>query len=441
MSRTTTRMTSRWVVAAALGLATLSVPELVAPATAAGETCREIAATIVGVPEGSVEGTPGDDVIVSNGATRVDAGGGDDLICTTNTAGRVFVLTGPGTDVVDRSGDLEPTDPSVSGTIELSGADEFVGGPGRDEVWDVNPTTGRIATGAGHDDIRIYAGTTDPHVEIDGGDGRDSLSLGTRLHGRWTIDFRTGARPTSPRTVTGVGLETFAGGTATRRHQVAARDEYRFFGTAAEEFVHMPAAQVRLIRLGGGDDVADLEVSNRSIQPSGRAPLIDGGAGTDEISVGQWVRVEVLIDLATDRFDVGFGNAGPPQYRIPGFENASVTTASARIAGDAGPNVLTTLACPEVMRGRGGDDVLVFSGYVKFTKTCEEPGQRFAMYGGPGDDDLRGSWLGNDVLIGGPGVDSANGSDGFDRCAAETMTECEATPRNPRSAGPAKDRG
>ena len=55
----------------------------VGTAAAAGETCQGQAATIVGTPGGQIVGTEGADVIVTNGATRVDALGGDDLVCAT----------------------------------------------------------------------------------------------------------------------------------------------------------------------------------------------------------------------------------------------------------------------------------------------------------------------------------------------------------------------
>ena len=45
--------------------------------------CHGMPATIVGHPGSQVEGTPGDDVIVSNSARSADGGDGNDLICIT----------------------------------------------------------------------------------------------------------------------------------------------------------------------------------------------------------------------------------------------------------------------------------------------------------------------------------------------------------------------
>ncbi|HEY0645807.1 MAG TPA: hypothetical protein VGD39_20510, partial [Nocardioides sp.] len=78
-------------LAAALGLAaTLTiapVATLSSPASAAGATCDDKAATIVVQPTTTyptpwVVGTPGDDVIVgTDDRDRIDGGGGNDTIC------------------------------------------------------------------------------------------------------------------------------------------------------------------------------------------------------------------------------------------------------------------------------------------------------------------------------------------------------------------------
>ena len=93
----------RLVLACALLVPVLALG-LEGPATAAGETCQGVPATIVGTPGGQVLGTPGDDVIVTNGARRVDGEAGDDLICTTGTnAPRRLLVSftgGTGTNVI-----------------------------------------------------------------------------------------------------------------------------------------------------------------------------------------------------------------------------------------------------------------------------------------------------------------------------------------------------
>src|SRR5690349_8828813 len=91
------------LTAAALVGTALLVPT--GTATAAGETCDGRPATIVGTPGGQVTGTEGADVIVTNGAARVDALGGDDLVCATGE-GRVIAVLGAGADTfLDQNGE------------------------------------------------------------------------------------------------------------------------------------------------------------------------------------------------------------------------------------------------------------------------------------------------------------------------------------------------
>ena len=101
---------------AALMGAALLVP--MGTATAAAETCQALPATIVGTPGGQISGTEGADVIVTNGATRVDALGGDDRVCATGGGGVVAIL-GAGADTfTDENGGSHQV---MAGTLD--GAD------------------------------------------------------------------------------------------------------------------------------------------------------------------------------------------------------------------------------------------------------------------------------------------------------------------------------
>jgi len=61
--------------------------------------CNGRPATIVGSPGGSLLGTAGDDVIVTNGEARIDSGAGDDAICVTDK-GAAVINAGTGDDFV-----------------------------------------------------------------------------------------------------------------------------------------------------------------------------------------------------------------------------------------------------------------------------------------------------------------------------------------------------
>ena len=114
------------------------------PATAAGETCQGRPATIVGTGP-DIQGTPGDDVIVTGASSRTDAGAGDDLVCVSSSDhGSVFVFAGDGDDVVDASAS-NPT--WVLRTVYLgTGLDHYVGNVG-------GPTQGDVHANGADDNV------------------------------------------------------------------------------------------------------------------------------------------------------------------------------------------------------------------------------------------------------------------------------------------------
>ena len=88
------------------------------------------------------------------------------------------------------------------------------------------------------------------------------------------------------------------------------------------------------------------------------------------------------------------------------------------IDGDTMANRLEALACDGRIRGDKGGDVL----RARRRGTCDWVG--ITLLGQNGRDTLRGS-VQDDVLIGGPGRDKANGRAGRDTCRAEIEKSCE----------------
>lgn len=89
------------VVSALVAGALLSAPSAAASGTA--QTCQGKPATIVGTGP-DIQGTTGNDVIVTGGSSVTLADAGDDLICVTPYPHEdLFVDAGPGDDVVDAS--------------------------------------------------------------------------------------------------------------------------------------------------------------------------------------------------------------------------------------------------------------------------------------------------------------------------------------------------
>lgn len=155
------------ILAGCVGVAAVALAG-VSDASGAGTeptpTCRGRDATLVGPgPDRELAGTPGDDVIVSNGAFHVRGGAGDDVICIVRRG--AFVWDGPGDDVVDTKGVTarEYVDAKLG-----EGADRYHGGPERDWVELIGTTGDRdvVRTGGGND-----------HVVGNGDDLRGSVAV------------------------------------------------------------------------------------------------------------------------------------------------------------------------------------------------------------------------------------------------------------------------
>ena len=375
------RRTTTVTVATLLGLTAplLASAATTAPASAAGETCRGRAATIVGGR--SIVGTDGPDVVVTEGATSVRTLGGDDLVCVTGTVPvYVDVATGDGDDVVDGT-----TAPGEDVRVTLgSGTDTFLGSGGDDYVELAYPDPG-----AGPDVVH-------------GGGGTDALSLRTGP-GAAAIDNVTGTF-TSDGLVRATlsGLERFW-----LPSEPAGRD-LAFVGSDRDEQVFDSAADVPSrvdIDLGGGDDAYYGEA------PPAAASRLDGGAGRDLLYL-----VSPLADLDLDLRD-GLLSVGPADDRVlgaAGFEDAELFAHRVRLDGTDGPNRLGVTACDGTLRGRGGDDVVerAYEGIFELDAVnCHES---LTINGGAGDDEMTGSG-GPDTIVGGKGRDRLNGRHGADR--------------------------
>ena len=150
-----------------------------------------MAATIVGTPDAELTGTPGPDVVVTNGAQSVDTGDGDDLVCTTGTTSRssavdVDVVAGAGRRHRRHDGEHGDADTGTvargrrrsSSTVATS--DDSV--DARDEGRDTVHTGGGndfVGTGSstGIDDDRVDTGASGDQIGVDGQRRRDLRDL------------------------------------------------------------------------------------------------------------------------------------------------------------------------------------------------------------------------------------------------------------------------
>jgi Ca2+-binding RTX toxin-like protein len=168
------RRSTTLVVTALVTGALLSAPSSAASATA--QTCQGRPATIVGTGP-DIQGTPGDDVIVTGTSQFTYAVAGNDLVCVSPSA--VYVYAGDGDDVVDAS------EAGVTQTVAYLGAglDRYLGGPGQnlvhadgtdDTVTDADwayltvtaPATGTPGTYTG-DRIAVWSADHDVEIDLD----------------------------------------------------------------------------------------------------------------------------------------------------------------------------------------------------------------------------------------------------------------------------------
>lgn len=456
------RRTTPLTAAALLGLALLAPTT---SATAAAETCRGEAATIVGTTP-TLTGTEGRDVIVTGPAGQVDALGGDDLICITG-GGRsdLTVDAGAGTDTVDSS--------AAPGHLSLStdlgpGADTYTGGPADDNVTtgprtsdgvdddrdvvrtgggDDRVTTGAsyyetnsdvVDTGAGDDRVDLFTWQTAPDGLVTGGDGTDTLETTSSIaYGEMSVDMSAGV-------IDGASPKEFGGSLKARfsSFEVLELGTYAwvwYTGTAGADVLDIevlrgPCCSVTRLQAEtfGGDDQVRVrgQFDSRS--------SIDLGAGHDELVAASDAGV-LGLDLERERLWSGTGG----RSLATGIDDAFLMAPRVIMVGDRRDNHLAANACTASLRGGAGDDELI---NVSSDPWWEEhdvdcPG-RVVARGGPGQDEIRGGQGkdtlrgdgghdrldgrgGNDVLLGGTGRDTADGGRGRDRCGAEREQRCE----------------
>lgn len=455
------RRTTPLTAAGLLGLALLAPTTGVGPASAAGETCRGEAASIVGVPGRDIVGTEGRDVIVTNRSQGVQALGGDDLICITGPDQRsgyrpVEIDAGAGDDVVDgtaavdwpMSGSLGPG----ADTLHGGGGSEYVhtgsrsadyshvdtdhdvvlGGGGADIVTSGQAgatNTDVIDLGSGGDHLS-YAGTATAGSTVIGGQGDDVLSVSTAAHAL-TIDNGLGRQTEGGLpTLTWSGLEGFTVW-ATHQDQL----DLDLQGTGADESfaVYSDRGVVRASLRGGNDTfTTDSTLLDGSV--------VDAGAHRDLFYAMDRDR-SLDLDLEEQQLLTSDG-ASSSRAGIEAFEDAELHARTVTLAGDTGHNDLGVSACEGTVRGREGRDSLRRS-YDSWFESRPGCGERYTMNGGSGADEIKGHGgadrlaggsgndrlegsNGADTLIGGPGRDRADGGPGKpDRCVAERERRCE----------------
>jgi Ca2+-binding RTX toxin-like protein len=415
----------------------------VGTAAAAGETCQGQAATIVGTPGGEITGTEGADVIVTNDAIRVDALGGDDLVCATGVRGgyhSVFAILGAGADTFIPSerggstiyaGTVDGTDTeadvirsSGTGGLVISG---MTGQPNAD-IIDLG------SNGLG--EVRWSGIQTAPGAVSVGPGGYGILSVRS-VNGDVTMD--------ASGTVTGADTAlTWTGQFARLIFTTSAEyGRFTFRGTDSIERVKVnaPTTYDRDIALRGGYDD-----SYESNSLGGKATRITGDGEHNQLLLDLNSHDRVRADLSRSR--VTATKAGVEEsIRVRGFNSLTVAAKRAVVIGTDRADIITVAACRTTIKGKKGRDHLYAE--VKYRRSRFDPWTRpecstyeATIDGGPGSDFIKGSpgddrlvggpgndsitgMNGDDRLIGGPGSDGVHGKKGRDVCQSETGRDCE----------------
>lgn len=430
MLRTTTLS-----AAALLGL-TLLVPT---SAGAVGETCQGRPATLVGTEGQPLVGTEGADVIVTNGASRVDALGGDDLVCVNGPApasadesSTLTLSAGPGNDVVE----AVTAGWGTFGTLGL-GADTYLGTSAAEHEIRAGEFL-PLDSDTEADAIRVTAGTATIYSGADSRPNADVVEIGAGMV-QWTGNMTpagslTGGPASTLRTtarsgdaminavrrtaVTETSSATYSGFDELEFATYAFKGTVRFRGTNEVERVRVeaPGTYDRVIDMRGGADfyASDGFGSKRS--------RYDGGAGRDQLLLSA-PRTDVVADLDDGRFVAREGKR-TVRRTFADFEDLVLASKKGRVDGTPRGEEIIVIACQTHVSADGGRDFVRLGARLT---DWDNPGcasRRSFVDGGRGNDVLTGS-NGRDRLIGGPGRDIAEGGQGRDTCRAEKTTSCE----------------
>ncbi len=339
---------------------------------------------LVGGPDGTVEGTGGDDLIDINytgdpEGDRIDnddailpgAGPNDDLVYA--FGGNDTVFAGVGNDIVygGAGDDTLYGDEGDDYLIGNGGTDTLYGGDGNDELRD-GGGDGVFYGGAGDDLIRAGNGND----TIFGGDGNDRVYGGA---GDDVIDTR-GGTPLfdNPYPPLPMDPDMF-------------NDRDTVFGGAGNDTI-LTGDDRDTIFGGRGDDYIDAGIDDDLVYAGAGNDTVIGGEGNDTIHGGN----------GDDVIYGGLGPEFPDSLNIPDVEGDLVTdNGRDLIYGGAGNDTIFGLDDNDTIFGGAGDD------------TIDAGIDDDLVYGGDGNDTIIGG-QGNDTLYGGFGSDTFIGGNGGD---------------------------
>lgn len=332
------------------------------PATATGETCQGRPATIVGTGP-TIQGTEGDDVVVTGASEAAYTYGGNDLVClTADVNDQIWVRTGMGNDVVDASSAIDRRK-----VVDLGeGIDHYLGSSGANDI-----------TAEGADDT------------IDAITGQTSLALSiSEPVGDVTGSYR---------------------GSGERYDNIVVLSPDRAIELELDELVVIDgvfAADIAGFNIGhvqAPDAVVRGNSNDNYLTGRGCSIRVDGAGGDDSIATNAYLG-ELLLKFDCETKSRLSGGSGDDTIR--GRDGRD------RLVGNGGNDELQGGADADVMLGGGGKDKL------------DGDAGRDVLRGNGGNDTLDGGSA-SDILLGNRGRDKANGRQGRDWCVAESERRCE----------------
>jgi Ca2+-binding RTX toxin-like protein len=231
---------------------------------------------------------------------------------------------------------------------------------------------------------------------LDGGDGRDLLSLTTG-------DTAVGLDLITQTLTTSLGSSRLASFEST--DLATGTGKVTFRGTAGDDLLTVnpgAATPVDISTEGGQDGIV---VEPATIAAGSR---IDGGEGRNKLIAATGTG-QMTLDLRQDLLVID-GRS----MTATGIQDAFLIATDVVMVGDQRGNLLSFAGCRADLRGEHGRDRLVnaYDGYFeKYTFDCAAETR---MSGGGGADYLRGG-QGVDRLVGGSGTDELEGRGGDDR--------------------------
>jgi Ca2+-binding RTX toxin-like protein len=312
-----------------------------------------------------------DDLVPGDACVKVT-----DLVvaCDPKVAGSIHVDLDDGDDRAFVGDSVPPT--TVEGgagedtLISSNGGDALHGDAGNDDVEDTSDTGGGddlLDGGPGNDAIQLAKGDD----KVLGGTGSDSLEL---TSGDDTVRLN------------GVADDGVSGETKNIASDIETID-----GRGGGDSL-VGDGGANTLRGGAGNDVVDGGGGADTLEGGAGADTLVGGAGTDRVVYPEAAAQHIsLDDLGND------GAAGELDNVRADIENVAAGPGADVVAGSAAANVLDGGAGDDRIDGRGGVDTYV---------------------GGAGADTLLARDRGRDVLLGGPGRDSARVDRRLDRLSS-----------------------